>query len=85
MGTLRDDLWGAWHLKENRSRVLQRLEQITRLEKKRQSASERVLKFRDAKSHEKNRAMLRHWAQKIDDCAYESLGIANGLLGKRMP
>lgn len=85
MRNLRDDIWHCWHKKENRQKVLLRLEQITRLEKKRLSAAARLCNFKNTESHEQDRKMLQHWANEIDNCSYESLGIANGLLGKKMP
>lgn len=85
--SLRDDIWGAWHLKENRTKVLQRLQMITNIERKRTSAAARVCNYRGDKpgGRERNSVMLRHWSEKLNDCDYELLGIANGLLGKEMP
>lgn len=85
MANLRDDLWSVWHKKENRAEVVKRLEMITRIEKKRKSAADKVCVFRDEKSHEHNRRMLKYWEKELDYCAYELCGIANGLLGKEMP
>jgi len=80
--TLREQLWKKWHVRENKPSVLARLEQINRYERNRLSACDRVLEKGDL---EQDRKMLKHWSQKIDDCAYELLGIANGLLGRKMP
>jgi hypothetical protein len=86
MTSLRDDLWGAWHLKDNRLKVLRRLEMITRIEKKRLSAVTRVVEGRGSEQQRAQASkMLKHWAQELDWCAYELLGIANGLQGKKMP
>ena len=65
--TLRVSIWGKWHLPENKSRVLSRLEQINRYERNRLSACDRVL---EKGNLERDRKMLRHWSQKIEDCAY---------------
>jgi hypothetical protein len=87
MSNLREDLWSVWHLPANEASVLQRLDMITRVEKKRKSAAARVCNYRgdDPEVRAQNSKMLQHWSRELDNCAYELLGIANGLIGREMP